>query len=110
MINNYEREKIRFSQEISNLKNDILSLSTQLNDKNSQCKNITDKVANLEQMIKEKDENFSKTNQELLVIVISFNYKMFSLKKAILSRLSTREICFEGKLIKNFEFSILHQY
>ena len=67
MINNYEREKISFNQEISHLKNEIHTLTSQLNDKNSHFKNLSEKLTSLEQILKEKDENMSKTNQELLV-------------------------------------------
>lgn len=53
--------------EIEQLKSEIYSFSNQLADKNVQIHELNEKLTQYIKEIKEKDENFEKTNQELAV-------------------------------------------
>lgn len=66
-LKTYEKEKEHHLEEISLLKNELAAYSSQLNDKNNQLKNLIDKSNRLEHQLKDKDDQFSKTNQELIV-------------------------------------------
>jgi hypothetical protein len=60
-------EKEQHLQEVQLLKNEIYNFSNQITEKNNHIRNLNEKVKVLERVIKEKDENFEKTNQELTV-------------------------------------------
>ena len=76
--NNYQQEKARHLEEIGQLKNQLNTYSHKLNEKTSQIKALVDKSTCLEQLLKEKEDQLTKTNQELIVehcfILFYFKY------------------------------------
>lgn len=54
-------------RELGNLRNDIQSFSSQISEKNNQIKLLEEQSNCLEKLLKEKEEQCAKTNQELIV-------------------------------------------
>jgi septal ring factor EnvC (AmiA/AmiB activator) len=63
----WENERSRLLNDIKSLNNDITSLSSQISQQVNEIKVINDKNGCLEELIKQKDDQVSKTNQELIV-------------------------------------------
>ena len=61
-------ERERHLEEMSNLKNQLTVYSQKLNDKNHQIASLNEKSNCLEKLMEEKNEQLTKTNQELIVI------------------------------------------
>lgn len=63
----YEDDKERHLRELGNLRTDILSYSNQITEKNNQIKLLQEQSNCLEKLLREKEEQCAKTNQELIV-------------------------------------------
>jgi hypothetical protein len=55
-----------------------------MTEKNNHIRNLTEKISVLERVIKEKEEMFEKTNQELTVECFLFNNKKQKQRLAII--------------------------
>ena len=62
------QERESHLKEISNLKSDINFISNQLEEKLNQLRTLTERTNCLEKLLKEKNDEMVKTNQELIVI------------------------------------------
>lgn len=69
MKKRYEEEKERHLREVSNFRNEIQNFTHQLADKNNQIKLLQEQSNCLEKLLKEKEEQYAKTNQELIMTV-----------------------------------------
>lgn len=63
----YEDDKERHLRELGNLRTDILSYSNQITEKNNQIKLLQEQSNCLEKLLREKEDQCAKTNQELVV-------------------------------------------
>ncbi|RNA06011.1 centrosomal of 63 kDa isoform X2 [Brachionus plicatilis] len=63
----YEEDKERHLRELTNLRSDIITFSNQIGEKNSQIKLLQEQSNCLEKLLKEKEEQCTKANQELIV-------------------------------------------
>lgn len=60
-------DKEQHIQEVQMLKNELYAINEQISDKNNHIKNLTEKISILENVVKEKEDMFERTNQELTV-------------------------------------------
>ena len=63
----FEQEKERHLEEISNLKAELSIYLNKLNEKNGQIKVLSEKSKCLEQLLKEKESQLTKSNEEIIV-------------------------------------------
>lgn len=63
----HAEERERHLEEMSNLKNQLTIYSQKLNDKNQQITTLNEKSNCLEKLLDEKNDQLTKTNQELIV-------------------------------------------
>jgi len=63
----FEQEKERHLEEISNLKAELSIYLNKLNEKNDQIKVLSEKSKCLEQLLKEKESQLTKSNEEIIV-------------------------------------------
>jgi hypothetical protein len=54
-------------KEIERLKNELNQIGSKVGEKNAQIKHVNERASRLEQLIREKDDQLTKTNQELIV-------------------------------------------
>lgn len=64
-----EQENTNRTKELKQLKDEIIRYSNELNEKSQQMKSLSDRFNCLENLYKEKEEQLSKTNQELVMSV-----------------------------------------
>lgn len=69
MKQRHEEEKERHLREVTNFRNEIQHFTHQLADKNNQIKLLQEQSNCLEKLLKEKEEQYAKTNQELIMTV-----------------------------------------
>ena len=73
MKKKYQEEKERHLKEVGNLRDEIKLFTNQLIEKNNQIKLMQEQSNCLEKLLNEKEEQVSKTNQELIVSFFLFN-------------------------------------